>query len=375
MVGDYPKAISLLEDTTRGAVERGDQATQAVAAAVRATVASQTGGPDMPIEKAMEVADQAAAVLGQIGNHEQLAQVLHLAAGFHGGVGRADEASLLEQSGLDHARSAGDLYLARACLGGLLGAKCWGSTSVSEFFAYRDGISAELQPLLAGSRFYSALMAAYSGDFSTADREYAEAQRFAARFANPVVVAALTMYRGIIELLEDVPSAAEPTLRDGYQRLDTLGAQGLGVTCATFLAEALLRQGRAHEAIELLDLVDEVAQTDDFDPQVRSRSVRARIYARDGRLHEADRLSHEALDIIAATDAIVLHGETLVTRAEVLLAQGCAEDSETALRQALKLFERKENVVEANQTRELLAALRVPQSGAPSPRGHAVPND
>ncbi len=116
-------------------------------------------------------------------------------------------------------------------------------------------------------------MAAYSGDFDKAHDEYAEAQRFATQFANPVVGAFLTLILGIIELLEDDPSAAELALRDGYDRLTELGAEGLRASIATLLADSVSRQGRDEEATELLDVADGIAQTDDFDPQVRSRSV------------------------------------------------------------------------------------------------------
>ena len=142
-----------------------------------------------------------------------------------------------------------------------------------------------------------------------------------------------------------------------------LGALSAHVTHATLLAEALSRLDRDDDALEILDVADEIVQADDFDAQVRSGSVRARISARQGRLAEADRLSSVVLETIAATDAIVLHGETLVTRAEVLRASGSLAASEAALRQALELFERKENIVQAEQTRTLLAAAGV--SGLP----------
>ena len=142
-----------------------------------------------------------------------------------------------------------------------------------------------------------------------------------------------------------------------------LGALSAHVTHATLLAEALSRLDRDDDALEILDVADEIVQADDFDAQVRSGSVRARISARHGRLAEADRLSSVVLEPIAATDAIVLHGETLISRAEVLRASGSLAASEAALRQALELFERKENIVQAEQTRTLLAAAGV--SGLP----------
>ena len=356
MVGDYPRALALLDEATKTAHECGDKATEAVAAVVRASAASQAGDPTVPFETVVEVAGRATAILDQVGSDEQLAQVLHDAAAFCGFLGRTDEAAHLFQSGMDHARLAEDHYRARACLGGLLGSKTWGSTPVNEFFAFLNGLPAELQPLISGSRFHVALMAAYSGNFAKAHHEYAEAQRFASQFANPFVVASLTMFLGIIELLEDNPISAERTLRDGYERLDKLGALSARVTHATLLAEALSRLDRDDDALEILDVADEIVQADDFDAQVRSGSVRARISARQGRLAEADRLSSVVLETIAATDAIVLHGEALLSRAEVLRASGSNKEAEAALREALKLFEQKENVVQAEQTRALLEA-------------------
>ena len=126
------------------------------------------------------------------------------------------------------------------------------------------------------------------------------------------------------------------------------------MTHATLLAEALSRLDRDDDALEILDVAEEIVQADDFDARVRSGSIRARISARQGRLAEADRLSSVALESIAGTDAIVLHGEALVTRAEVLRASGSLAASKAALRQALELFERKENIVQAEQTRALI---------------------
>jgi tetratricopeptide (TPR) repeat protein len=122
----------------------------------------------------------------------------------------------------------------------------------------------------------------------------------------------------------------------------------------SILAEVLVRLGRDEEAAEVLDVVDAIAQRDDVDPQVRSRSVRAKLLARRGQRAEAERLAREAVEIAARTDYLVLHADALLALAEVL---GETDEAVEALRRALELFEQKENVVQAEQTRARLAVL------------------
>ena len=123
MVGDSTRALALLDEATKTARECGDEATEAVAAVVRASAASLAGDPAVPFETVVDVADRATVILREIGSDEQVAQVLHDAAAFCGFLGRTDEAARLFQSGMDHAQLAEDHYRARACLGGLLAAR------------------------------------------------------------------------------------------------------------------------------------------------------------------------------------------------------------------------------------------------------------
>src|SRR5207245_9363761 len=58
--------------------------------------------------------------------------------------------------------------------------------------------------------------------------------------------------------------------------------------------------------------------SDDLVSQVVWRGTRARVAAQRGELAEAERLAHEAADLAARTDFLVVHGDALVDLAEVL---------------------------------------------------------
>lgn len=163
------------------------------------------------------------------------------------------------------------------------------------------------------------------------------------------------MFVGEMELNPGDLPAAERELRIGFDRLGELGETGFRSTMGTLLGETLVLQGRDDEAEDVLAIVDEVVLRDDVDPQVRMRSVRARILARRGELDAAERLARDAVALAARTDYLVLHGNALLALADVLRRAGAEDGAAAALREALALFERKENVPLTERTRALVA--------------------
>jgi hypothetical protein len=99
-----------------------------------------------------------------------------------------------------------------------------------------------------------------------------------------------------------------------------------------------------------------IAQRDDFDPQARLRSVRARLLARQGDFVEAERLAREAVAIMASTDYLDNIGHAYVALADVLTAAGRFADAAEALAQAASFFERKGDASRprVRETRSLL---------------------
>jgi tetratricopeptide (TPR) repeat protein len=87
--------------------------------------------------------------------------------------------------------------------------------------------------------------------------------------------------------------------------------------------------------------------------------VRAKALARLGRFEEAERLAREAVAILADTDYVNAHADTVADLGEVLLHAGRPSDAVTAVREAIHLYELKGNVASAGALRGRLAASQV----------------
>jgi ATP/maltotriose-dependent transcriptional regulator MalT len=299
--------------------------------------------------------------LERVGDDAQLALALETAALQTWGLGRAAEAAVLAERGLQHAQRAGDDHRARRCVRAICSTLLWGPAPVSEALEYLKHLSAKHRAMLTPENapfVIAAVLGAYSGRFAEARQALTEARLRALELGDyQRAFAQLAQLLGSTELLAGNPAQAELALREGYDRLTEIGEQNWRATNATLLADALMRQDCDGDASTMLAVADEIAQHDDYDAQVRMRAVRAQILARRGELAQADRLAREAVMMVARTDDIVLHGDALLAFADVLRRSGATEEAEAALRRALELFERKENIVQAEQTRARLAQL------------------
>ena len=103
---------------------------------------------------------------------------------------------------------------------------------------------------------------------------------------------------GAVELIAGDARAAEAELRRDYDTLSAMGERNYISTTAAFLAEALYRQGRDDEALELTEQSERIAAADDVATQYLWRSVRAKLVARGGDFVLAESLAREAIDII-----------------------------------------------------------------------------
>jgi tetratricopeptide (TPR) repeat protein len=91
-----------------------------------------------------------------------------------------------------------------------------------------------------------------------------------------------------------------------------------------------------------------------------AESSSGQVLARRGEHAEAERLVREAIAIGVASDDVNAHGEAYADLAEVLTLAGRPEEAAEALQQALEQYERKENLVMAERTRERLALAPTP---------------
>jgi hypothetical protein len=89
------------------------------------------------------------------------------------------------------------------------------------------------------------------------------------------------------------------------------------------------------------------------------RSTRAAALARRADGVTAQRLGAEAVELSRTGDSASEQANALLALAQVLELSGRRDDAVTALREALALYEAKENLVSARRARERLAELNI----------------
>ena len=162
-----------------------------------------------------------------------------------------------------------------------------------------------------------------------------------------------TFERRDVEMLAGDFAAAEEWLRRAERNLSPLHEWwGLGFGVRASLADVLCAQER-YDEVERLTEVLPAGASDSVKAHVLWRSARAKALARLGRADEAVPLAGEAVGLAERTDGLNLRAGALLDQAAVL--RSCDRDEEAAqdIEKALKLYERKGNIVMAERTRRL----------------------
>jgi DNA-binding SARP family transcriptional activator/tetratricopeptide (TPR) repeat protein len=309
------------------------------------------------IAQARLVADAALAVLAEHGDDlgQCRAWCLRAWIGWTGAlIAVADDAW---RRAAEHARRAGDQRELFEILGWRASAAVWGPAPVSQAIArctaIRDQVRAS-RVAVAVTLHPLGLLHAMDGDFDQARRLVRQGNEILDEFDR--LHSAVSHHEALVELLAGQPAAAEERLRLGYRRLEEMGERALLATTAAMLAQALHAQDRLQEADTFCQVSERTAAAEDLPTQVKWRGVRAKLLGWEGRTVEAAALAREAVRLAAPTDMLTMRADALLDLAEVLRLSGPSAEADPAARQALALYERKEDRVSAARARPLLAA-------------------
>jgi class 3 adenylate cyclase len=168
------------------------------------------------------------------------------------------------------------------------------------------------------------------------------------------------VFTGLIDLLDGDAASAERALRSAY---GGLGAHGLWIDAAhaaALLGRALLAQGRAAEA-EALSYESEALAGDDLKAAIAWRGVRAQALATRGEHAAAVDLARAAVDIAAATDALLDHADARLALAAALRAAGRSSEADAEEAHAIELWEAKGATLLAERARPAERSLYVRQ--------------
>jgi class 3 adenylate cyclase/tetratricopeptide (TPR) repeat protein len=305
-------------------------------------------------------AERALDVFGPVDDHVGLAVAWDLISWDHTIRCRYAESLRAARRGIEHAVLAKDRRLELELRSIHIG-DVWGPSSVEQGLAMCEDVIAQAsgnRVVEAETRVSQGVLVAMRGEFDRARSLYAQGRAIIDELGRPVTSAFTVQGGWYIEMLDRDVRRAEELTRTEYERQLEADSQVLLEITGDMLALSLCAQDRFEEADELARRTESRGfMPDDVTAQMVWRRVRARCLSVRGEHGEAVRFAREAEALLHDTDALIDHGEAFLDLAEVLRAAGQLQDAGEAAREALDLYERKGNIVEAGRARAFLAGL------------------
>ena len=354
--GDVPGGTRVLEEASVLATTVADARLRARVSVEGAFLALYTR-PDVEAGDVIATAEEAAALFQQVEDGVGLARAWNLVGHANWYLCRAAAMEEAFERGLAEMARAGDYRERWWIITQLLCAAVFGPARPDE------GIRRCHELLDRGDRVQSlemtadaaiASLEAMRGNVEAARALIGRSRSIAEDLGLRQWLGALANFAGPIELFAGDLPAAERELRRGYAQLEELGETAVLSTTAAFLARTLVLTGRLDEAEQLATTSIRLGARDDVYTQVVCRGALARVHAGRGQLGRAGQLAGDAVARAAATDFLVLRGESLLDLAEVQRVAGRTVEAESAASEALELFDAKGCTVLADSARTLL---------------------
>ncbi len=356
--GDYTDAEEVLQAALEQARATGAEGVSARAlielSYQRSHVDASLGAAEM-----LAVAAQTTAVFERLGDEGGLSRAwLHIAL-----VEwiRSDSVAMERalQQALTHAERAGERRDQSRILTDLARTTVVGPRPVRDGIRRCHELLARAEGDVAATAFTEAMLAvleAMDGQFEGGRARWRRSKRRLAEVGLGVSVAVIQMYYGYIELLAGQPENAEPELVAACLAFDQLGTRGHLSSAAGLAARVHYASGSYEESARYCAMSEAAASDDDAVSQVLWRSTRAKLLARGGAGPSAQALADEAVRLADGTDFLMMRGDALTDRAEVLAILDRAAQAGTDLESAGALYERKGIAAAANLARRAPAA-------------------
>lgn len=308
----------------------------------------------------LDVAERAIEVFERERDDGGLARAWMHVAEVHWTRSRCAEMEQVLERALTHAERAGERRQRSRILGDLARATVIGPRSVGDGIDRCNRILERADddvPLRAVAETMLAVLEAMSGRFDDARERWQSSMGRLEAVGLSVTVAILQMYRVFVELLAGTPGRATQSVTEAYAVLERTGERRRLATTAALLGRLLYAQGSFEESDRYSRIAEEGASRDDVVTQVLWRGTRGKLLARGGEPSAGDELVSSAVTMAAETDFLMLHGDVLCDRAEVLAAAGAPVPAAADLERAIALYERKGNAVSADAAGRSLATV------------------
>ena len=358
--GDFHRTDALFTEMIHIAHEAGDQGLEARAQLRRAVVRFLVEPRDVNVNDLRVVAEEAVRLLEAAGNEGALADALidlattsWLIGDANGMLDIADRATHLAQAaGNWRALSKGVYYVGRALV--------LGPTPCDQAVVRMEGLIdsfVERPRVQASARLDLSILLGMLGRFDEAFDHASGARDVFRELGLRRWLAAAGIASGLVAWWRGDAASAETEIREAYDLFRLRGEREEAALTAQELAKVVFDLGRLEEADALIEEVLGVMAQDDLEPQIESRSLRARVLAARGSFAEAEQLSLEAEGLVRGTDFLYLHGTVLLARADVFRQAGRDADAATAAQGALERFQRKASRLWEQKASEVLDQL------------------
>jgi class 3 adenylate cyclase/tetratricopeptide (TPR) repeat protein len=312
------------------------------------------------IAQAREVHERVRAVFEDHEDDHGLSKLWRLRALVHWLEGRCRAADDAWGQAAEHARKAGDDQERAEILSWVASSAFIGPSPAEEAIRRCDMIRGEVREdrgFAAAALYPLAGLYAMIGRFDAARELLDSACRTLEDLGYLTMSSSFTQFEGFVDILAGDLARAEERLSWGLGRLEAMGEKAFVSSLAARLADVLLRQGRQGDAEKFVDRSEDTAASDDLAAQIAWRTVRAKILAATGSLEDAEALARRAVALAKETDRSNDHAAGCVALGEILHQRGRVDESKSAIREALALYQGKGNVVAAEGVHALLAEL------------------
>jgi class 3 adenylate cyclase/tetratricopeptide (TPR) repeat protein len=350
--GDLERALEALDEGAQTADAVGDRRARHRAAVQSGWIHFLTGQIDP--EEARAQADRAIVELESLGDDLGLAKAWLFLVFVHNW--RLEYSALhraAEQARL-HAQRAGAAREAADALTWIAPATVLGPRAVRDGIEYMERIS-DAGPLAEAAVVLSLGCLRLMGGETGVGRDlYRRSEAIYRDLGVRLLAAAQATLTGWSELVAGDVATAEALLRAGHSELEEMGGGGLLSTTAAQLARVLCERACYEEADEFAVVSEGLSGPGDAFNASLIAGVRARVLASRGELDGALGAAEDAVARAVAGDCVELSADAYRALADVRRALGHAEEASDALRDALRLYEAKGNIVAAGRLRESL---------------------
>jgi DNA-binding SARP family transcriptional activator len=347
------------EEILTEAVDTGDARLRAHALVQRGFLRLFTD-PSVTAKELIELSGQAIAAFRDPADELGLARAWRLQAQAHYLARNGKECASASEQALMHARRAGDAFEVKEIVEWLVVSLSLGSAPAPVVDRRCDELLREvagdvsLEVTLLAVRGYQLAM---QGRETEARALHGRARDAARDSGDPYGPPYLPINVAFVELLFDKPGDASRELRVACRALEDVGEHTNYSSVAALLASTLCGESKYQEAEEFSRLSEAAARANDVLANVIWRAARARARAGLGDLEAAESLARDAVAFAEHSDFLNVHGDALVTLAEILERTDRADSAAEALRGAVGLYEEKGNVVSAGNARMILERI------------------